>query len=141
MKLFVVLLLCGTLFAQSKHGMEWGLKKSLEWQGFSGQLSGNVHFTHLGELGCNAKKFRVLYYTWEETNPPGKAIHAQNRIVLLGDDGNYAGSYIVDDRPAKALPNALVFGYEDKLGNEIQCNAHGLPKNVLLDGELRDLIK
>lgn len=61
--------------------------------------------------------------------------------MLSGDDGNYAGSYIVDDRPTTVLPNALIFGYDDKLGNKIQCNAHGLPKNVLLDGELRDLIK
>lgn len=136
-----MLLLSCTLFAQSNRGSEWNLKKTLASQGFSGQLTGKVHFTLLGDLACNTQKFRAFYYEWEESNPPGKAIHAQYRVLLIDMRGNYTGSYVVEDRPVRVTPNALVFPYEERLGNKIQCDADGWPESVILNDQGGTLFK
>ncbi|HEX8813481.1 MAG TPA: hypothetical protein VF742_15945 [Terracidiphilus sp.] len=135
MKYLVVLLLSCTLFAQSKHGNEWNLKKTLAEQGFSGMITGKVHFTRLGDLACNAQKFHAFYYEWEESNPPGKAIHFQARVLLINMRGDYAGSYVIEDRPVRITHNALVFPYEERLGNKIQCDADGWPESVTLNDQ------
>ena len=135
MKYSAMLLLSCTLFAQSNHGSEWNLKKTLASQGFSGQLTGKVHFSRLGDLACNAHTFRVFYYEWEETNPPGKAIHFQSRVLLIDAHGNYIGSYVIEDRPVRVTPNALVFPYEESSGNKIQCDEDSWPESVILNGQ------
>jgi hypothetical protein len=55
----------------------------LAQQGFSGELHGNVHFTPLGTLACHGKKLQTFFYEWEQSNPPGKAIHATHRILFI----------------------------------------------------------
>jgi hypothetical protein len=117
------------------------LRRLLSKQGFTGELTGNVQFTKLGVLGCNATNLRVFYYEWEESNPPGVAIHQSKRIILVGPHNEYIGSYAVEDRPITIGRKSLVFDYPEKLGNVIRCDQNGLPKSVLLNGEPQILAK
>jgi hypothetical protein len=141
MKYTAILLMACLLPGQQKRPATTDLKRLLTEQGFSGSLTSEARFTEIGDLACNTRKLRLIYYEWEESNPPGNAIHAQYRILFIGDKSKYIGSYIVEDRPTTILSDALVFGYEGKLGNKIQCNAQGLPKTVLLNGESSNLFK
>ena len=113
------------------------LKQSLSRQRFSGELAGNVHVTRLGSLVCSGKNLQVLYYEWEESHPPGAAIHAQYRILFMDAGSHYLGSYVVEDRPTKVGPTSIRFGYPERLENSIGCNKQGLPSRVLLNGELQ----
>ena len=140
MKFPAILLLSCVLTAQP-HPATSDLKRMLAEQGFTGELKGKVRFSSLGRLTCNARKLQVLYYEWEESNPPGNAIHSQYRILFLGNESKYVGSYAVDDRPIAVGPDALLFHYEKDRGNKVQCNAHGLPNEVLLNGEPHALFK
>lgn len=87
--------LCLTLFGQASSPH---LKTELAAQHFSGVLEGDVHFTYLGILPCGNKHLRVIYYSWYETNPPGEAIHASYRVILM-DKRTYLGSYAVEYPP------------------------------------------
>jgi hypothetical protein len=110
------------------------LKGLLQEQGFTGQLTGEITFTHLGGIGCSGKHLQVYYYEWEESNPPGRAIHQSKRIIFV-DKKRYLGSYIVEDRPTKIGSDSLRFDYTENLGNEFKCDRDGLPNSVLLNGE------
>ena len=117
------------------------IKKLLADQGFTGTMEGNVGLHQIGEIQCNASKFQVWYYTWEESGPPGLAIHAAQRLVFIQKGDRYLGSYAVDDRPARITINSLSFRYSDKSGNSIRCGRGELPTTVLLNGEILSLEK
>jgi hypothetical protein len=117
------------------------LKLTLSSQGFSGELQGRVSFNRLGVLKCGTKSLEVVFYGWEETKPPGKAIHASYRVLFLESGEHYLGSYVVGDRPTLRNSRALVFDYPRDLGNIIGCNENGLPSRVQLNGELEELAK
>jgi hypothetical protein len=129
----------GSITAQEPS--EHSLKGLLLKQGFSGQLEGNIQFKKLGWMDCNARKLQSIYYRWEESNPPGLAIHINQRVVFMDQDGKYLGSYVVDDIPTKTAADTLSFKYLPKLGNVIRCNRDGLPASILLNGESRTLAK
>jgi len=111
------------------------LRDQLAKQGFTGMLEGKVHFFRLGTLQCNNTKLSVYYYEWEESHPPGKAIHAAYRILFMSPTFDYLGSYHVSDRPIKTGPSTISFNYPEADGNILQCDVDGLPKQVLLDGD------
>jgi hypothetical protein len=116
------------------------LKRSLTRQSFSGMLEGNVHFTELGVFDCQSKAVRVIYYEWNESNPPGKAIHASYRVILMTGN-SYMGSYAIEDKPTVVNGKAIVFPYSPAEGNVIVCGVGGLPQEVLLNGENLELAK
>jgi hypothetical protein len=107
----------------------------LSKQGFTGQLHGNVKvtFTRLGDINCSAKRLQVYYYTGEETNSPGRAIHFSQRLIFIRNR-EYMGQYVIVDRPALIKQNLLRFPYSQNDGNTIQCAQEGLPETVHLDG-------
>ncbi|MGA2084885.1 MAG: hypothetical protein ABSG60_05130 [Terracidiphilus sp.] len=112
------------------------LRDILSKQGFTGQLHGNVKvtFTRLGAMKCNATMLQVFYYTGEETNPPGRAIHFSQRLIFI-ENSNYLGQYVIADRPSLIKSDLLRFPYSEEDGNAIQCDQDGLPKSAILDGE------
>jgi hypothetical protein len=107
----------------------------LSKQGFTGQLYGNVKvtLTRLGAMKCNAETLQVYYYTGEETNPPGRAIHFSQRLIFI-DNREYLGQYVIADRPTLLRLQTLRFPYSRDDGNTIQCGQEGLPELVHLDG-------
>ena len=109
------------------------LKDILSKQGFAGSLQGRITFTFLGNMKCNSKALQVYYYTWEETNPPGRAIHFSQRLIFI-ENRNYLGHYVIADRPILAKRDSLRFPYSKKGGNSIQCGPEGLPGSVQLEG-------
>lgn len=109
------------------------LRKILTEQGFTGSLQGKVRFNHLGKMKCNSAMLQVYYYTWEETNPPGRAIHFSQRLIFI-QERNYLGQYVIPDRPVLINSDFLLFPYSKDDGNTIQCNQEGLPESVNLDG-------
>ena len=115
------------------------LKQQLSRDGFSGSLTGRVHLTQLGTLHCATQQYRVLYYEWEESSHPGKAIHATQRLLFLDNADHYLGSYTIADRPVKVTSDAVVFA--STTGNRIGCSDVGIGKRVLLDGELEEFFK
>lgn len=149
MRLIVLRYLAGILtlaqlvacFAIAQKTGDKALKELLSKQGFTGELKGKVNFDSLGSLQCNADKLQVFYYEWEESHPPGFAIHASYRVIFIGKGNRYLGSYAVEDQPKIVGSLALIFDYPAKLGNTIRCDPSGLPKSVLLDGELPELEK
>jgi hypothetical protein len=134
MKKLIVLLLFLRIAAFTQSTDRGALKRLLAKQGFSGELNGKVRMTQLGTMECGHAEYAVIYYEWEESNPPGAAIHATQRVLFLEGDG-YVGSYSVDDRPSKITPASILFDYPQALGNVIACNRTQLPKAVLLNGE------
>lgn len=109
------------------------LKDILSKQGFTGLLQGKVAFTLLGDMKCNSAVLQVYYYTWEETNPPGRAIHASYRLIFI-ENRNYLGQYVVSDRPALVKPDTVRFPVSQEDGNTLKCSQEGLPKSLYLDG-------
>ncbi len=116
------------------------LKEILSKQGFSGTLQGKITFTLLGNLRCDSAVFRVYYYTWEETNPPGRAIHFSQRLIFI-ENRSYIGQYVVSDRPVLVKPDILRFPVSEADGDSLKCDQDGLPKSLILDGGSRDLFR
>ena len=52
--------------------------------------------------------YRVIDHEWYESNPPGEAIHASYRLVLLKGGTRYVGSYIVEGRPVVEMTPAAI---------------------------------
>ena len=109
------------------------LKDILSKQGFTGLLQGKVTLTLLGNMKCTSAALQVYYYTWEETNPPGRAIHFSQRLIFI-ENRNYVGQYVVSDRPVLVKRELLRFHYSKDDGNTIECDQEGLPKSLLLNG-------
>jgi hypothetical protein len=118
------------------------LRAILSKQGFTGQLYGNVKvtFARLGVMRCSTAMLQVYYYSGEETNPPGRAIHASYRLIFI-DNSTYLGQYVIADRPTLIKQNFLKFPYPEEDGNTIKCAQEGLPKSLLLDGESKVLFR
>ena len=115
------------------------LKQELAAQHFSGLLKGDVHLTTLGTLPCGHKHLRVIFYEWYESNPPGLAVHASYRVILM-DGTMYLGSYAVEAKP-KIRGDVLRFP-DSAYGHTIRCGKDGVPpQNAWLDGEIIPLAK
>ena len=76
---------------------------------------------------------RVYYYTWEETNPPGRAIHFSQRLIFI-ENRNYLGQYVISDRPVLVKPDRLLFPVSEEDGNSLKCDGDSLPTSGTLDG-------
>jgi hypothetical protein len=136
--LLVALLLSLTSGAQKLDTKS--LKDILSKQGFTGTLQGKVTYKYLGNMKCNSASLKVYYYTWEETNPPGRAIHFIQRLIFI-ENRNYLGQYVIADRPVLVKPDMLHFPFSEKDGNSLRCDQDGLPKSLILDGEYSDLFR
>lgn len=110
------------------------MKEQLSRQGFSGPLTGKVHLDELGSLHCGIRVYRVFFWDWEESNPPGEAIHAAYRLIFF-DGEKYLGSYKVGDRPNTLTAESILFPYPEKFGNRIACADIGPGRNADLNGE------
>jgi len=84
-------------------------------------------------MKCSSKTLQVYYYTWEETNPPGRAIHFSQRLIFI-ENRNYLGHYVIGDRPILVKRDSLRFPYSKEGGNSIRCDPEGLPGSVQLEG-------
>jgi len=109
------------------------LKEILSKQGFTGLLQGKVTFQFLGSMKCNSAALQTYYYTWEETNPPGRAIHASYRLIFI-ENRHYVGQYVVSDRPVLVKQDVLRFPVSEEDGSSLRCDQDGLPKALYLDG-------
>ncbi|MGP8270676.1 MAG: hypothetical protein ACLQLH_11460 [Terracidiphilus sp.] len=136
-----LLLLSVSVFAQIPRTLTSTLKQLLAQQGFSGALEGKIAIKRLGVFHCGSRTLEVFYHTWEESNPPGKAIHAAYRIIFLEGGNKYVGQYKVQDPPTTITRTAIVFAYPAGDGNTIECEGDSLPKEVLLNGESGTLFK
>ena len=138
---FIAMLFSATILAQQPHTSTSSLKQLLDQQGFSGALEGKIAIKRLGVFHCGSRTLEVFYHTWEESNPPGKAIHAAYRIFFLENGNKYIGQYMVQDPPTKITRTAIVFGYPASDGNSIACDGDNLPESVELNGEGSALFK
>jgi hypothetical protein len=136
--LLAILLLSVTSIAQRLDTKS--LRNILSKQGFSGELHGKVTFSRLGTMKCNAEELRVFYYTWEETNPPGHAIHFSQRLIFV-EKQTYLGQYVISDRPVLVKPDLLRFPVSEEDGNTLRCDEDGLPKSLYLDGGDRVFVR
>ena len=116
------------------------VREQLSKQGFSGPLTGKVHIDELGSLHCGSQVYRVLFWSWEESNPPGEAVHAAHRLIFFDAD-RYIGSYSVEDRPIKLAGDSIQFSYPEDLGNRISCLNIGPGKKTVLNGEPEEFLK
>ena len=132
--IFYLLILSTSVFAQSPRTSTRTLKHLLAQQGFSGALEGKIAIKRLGVLRCGSRTLEVFYHSWEESHPPGKAIHAAYRIVFLENGNKYVGQYKVQDPPTKITRTAIVFDYPAGDGNNIECEGDSLPEEVMLNG-------
>jgi len=117
------------------------IKSALANQGFSGVLTGKIEINELGVIAIGNTQYHIFYYSSEGSKHPGEAIHASYRIILMTGNNMYLGSYIVEDQPTRLTHNSILFGYTEDLGNTIDFDKNGPPKQVLLDGYLLDLAK
>ena len=136
--LFVAILLSVTSTAQKLDTKS--LRDILSKQGFSGLLEGKVTFAHLGEMKCGSRMLRVYYYTWEEANPPGRAIHFSQRLIFL-ENRNYLGQYVISDRPVLVKPDRLLFPVSEHDGNLLKCDGDSLPTSFILNGESSSIFR
>ena len=132
-RLCCLLLLSASIFAQTPRTSTSTLRHLLAQQGFSGALEGKIAIKRLGVFHCGSRPLEVFYHSWEESNPPGKAIHAAYRIVFLENGNKYVGQYKVQDPPVKITRTAIVFGYPEGDGNTIECEGDSLPEKVNLN--------
>jgi hypothetical protein len=116
--------------AQSKPA----LVQILRQQGFTGALTGDIHFTALGPLHCAESNFRVVYFEWYGPANPGSR-RAQYRIIFLEDGNRYLGSYVIRDSPVSMRHDSILFGNDQTSGSVITCAEIGPEKHVVLDGD------
>ena len=136
-----LLILSASIFAQSPCTSTRTLKQLLAQQGFSGALEGKITIKRLGIFHCGSRPLEVSYHTWEESHPPGKAIHAAYRIIFLENGNKYLGQYMVQYPPTKMTRSAIIFDYPEDDGRIIECEGDSLPKQVTLNGADRVLGK
>lgn len=136
-----LLVLSTSIFAQTPRTSSRTLKQLLAQQGFSGALDGKIAIERLGVFHCGSRPLEVFYHSWEESHPPGKAIHAAYRIVFLENGNKYLGQYKVQDPPAKVTRTGVIFDYPKRGGNKIECDGDSLPQSLTLNGETKDLFK
>jgi hypothetical protein len=130
-----------TCYAFSNDSATNALKRSLAKQGFTGTLTGKVKISKVGVIAVGDTKYQIFYYEWQESNPPGLAIHASQRIILMKGAGQYIGFYRVEGPPTKVGPQSILFDHPESLGNSISFDKNGPPTRVRLSGELYDLEK
>ena len=130
-----LLLLGASISAQAPPTSTRTLRRLLAQQGFSGVLEGRIAIKRLGILECGSRPVEVFYYSWEESNPPGKAIHAAYRIIFLENGHRYLGQYKVQDPPTKITRTTIIFNYPAGDGNTIECEGDSLPQEATLNGE------
>jgi hypothetical protein len=118
-----------TASAQSKSA----LIRILREQGFTGALSGDIHFTPLGTLHCPASEYRVIYFEWYGPANPGSH-RAQYRLLFLEGGKRYVGSYVIRDKPVSVGQGTILFGYDKASGNVIGCSDIGTGESAQLDG-------
>jgi hypothetical protein len=139
MLLTYVLVVTCCAFANSS-GTE-AIRKTLATQGFTGALDGKIAIKKLGVIAVGPTAYQIFSYIWEESCPPGAAIHASQRIVVMAGTGRYIGSYSVEDPPTRLVRNAILFGYSESLGNRIRFDRNGPPTKIHLNGELHIFAK
>src|ERR1039458_1811378 len=77
MKKLIALLLFFQITGFTQSTDQGALKRLLAKGGFSGELNGKVRLTQLGTIQCGQTGYAVIYYEWEESNPPGAAIRSE----------------------------------------------------------------
>lgn len=107
------------------------LVQILQQQGFTGALSGDIHFTTVGTLHCPSSNFQVIYFEWYGSAHPS-AHRAQYRILILEGGRRYVGSYIVTGGPVAIRNNSVLFTYDQSSDNVITCSAFGTGASVEL---------
>ena len=126
----------GVASTQSKRA----LIRTLQSQGFTGALTGDIHFTTLGNLHCSKTQFRVIYFEWYGPANPGSH-RAQYRLLFLEGGSQYVGSYAITNKPLSVRDDAILFGFANDAGNAITCADVEQRKAVLLDGDLQSFFK
>ncbi len=107
------------------------LIRILQHQGFTGALSGDIHFTTVGNLHCPASNFQVVYFEWYGPAHPSSH-RAQYRILFLEDGNRYVGSYIAMGGPVSISNNSVLFTYDESSTNVITCAAFGPDESIQL---------
>ena len=98
------------------------LIRTLQQQGFTGALSGDIHFTTIGTLHCPSSDFQVIYFEWYGPAHPSSH-RAQYRILFLDGERRYLGSFIVMGGPVSIRKNSVSFTYDESSDNVITCSA------------------
>ena len=133
MLFFAVVL--GTAACVASTQSKRALIRILQQQGFTGALTGDIHFTTLGTLHCPSTDLQVIYFEWYGPVNPGSH-RAQYRILFLEGGNRYLGSYLISDRPKSISHNSILFDYDKNSGDVITCGDIGPGKSVQLDGAL-----
>ena len=128
--LLIALTLAGVADAASTQSKR-ELIRTLQQQGFTGALSGDIHFTTVGNLRCPSGNFQVIYFEWYGPAHPGSH-RAQYRILFLEGGRRYMGSYIVMGGPVSIRNNSVLFTYDESSENVITCSAIGTGESVEL---------
>jgi len=128
--LLIALTLVGMASAASTQSKR-ELIRILQQQGFTGALSGDIHFTTVGTLHCPSSNFQVIYFEWYGPAHPSSH-RAQYRILFLEGGRRYVGSYIVMGGPVSIRKNSVLFTYEEFPDNVITCSALGTGEPVEL---------
>lgn len=102
----------------------------LQRDGFTGALTGDVHFTTLGTLQCPERDFQVIYFEWYGPAHPGSH-RAQYRLRFVEGRNRYIGSYIITNRPKSLIHNSILLDFDDASG-VITCDEIGPDKSVQL---------
>jgi hypothetical protein len=128
--LLVSLFLAGTTCmarAQNKRAMI----RILQEGGFSGALTGDIHFTPIGTLHCSESDFQVIYFEWYGPAHPSSH-RAQYRLLFLAGGNRYVGSYVITDKPRSIRRNSILLDYDNTPGT-ITCTEIGPGKSVEFD--------
>ena len=134
--LLSVILVCGAAGAASTHRKR-DLIRILQQQGFSGALTGDIHFTPLGTLHCRSRDLQAIYFEWYGPAQPSSH-RAHYRVLLLDDRDRYLGSYVVQGRPKSVGRGSIVLDHYDA-PVRIPCDQIVLGETVELPdgGELK----
>jgi hypothetical protein len=110
------------------------LIRTLREQGFTGALTGDIHFTPLGNLHCAEGNFHVIHFEWFGPAHPGSH-RAAYRIIFLEGGNRYVGSLDIEgDTVVSVKHNSVRFGYDHASENAVACAKTGPEIQVLLDG-------
>lgn len=129
---FALFLVGATCMARAQ--CKSALIRILREQGFTGALTGDIHFTSLGSLHCAEGNFQVVRFEWYGPAHPGSH-RAAYRVIFLEGRNRYVGSLDIEgDTAVSVKQNSVRFNYDYASGNAIACAEIGPGKQVLLDG-------
>lgn len=91
----------------------------------------------VGRVRSAQKVYSIYYYYFINY----ETMHGHHRVIILKENCDYVGSYILDNGPSRTSGADVIFNVPKDWGNVIHFKNGRPPKEVWIDGTIAGLIR